>query len=455
MERNLFTPIISKKTKIAFLSYPPIKGDRHDFNFKSLKNFGASMIIDVLFNAGYDVKITDKENAKKYDIVLISFTSNLDMIALSRYLMNDINWRNREFKVCAGGFGMQNYIPISEYIDFAWYGRVENEIVWLIENNFDVEHESLIKIGEHKNVFINQSKNIYPNVYTFGNGTTKEQIYGCPNKCFFCYYSFSRKYINTGENLYSFNQGYTSSIEIEQCKKELYKNLEIPTIITSIDGYSERIRYAFNKRISNNQIREFIEYITGATKCKALRLKIYNITGVENESDLDYLEFMENIKMISDNLKKHININIHSTPLNPSINTHCAWSAIDINRDYNKYKVCLGKKGINKIHETKSMIVVHDTYLEDASSLLEHTIPIRTTFNNIEIFNILAYDKKYRNMRTPDKIEFMSKVNGFNNIIREYSIEEALPTQYVNSYIGYDKLKIMRTKMRNALYNNA
>ncbi|NLE05819.1 MAG: cobalamin B12-binding domain-containing protein [Crenarchaeota archaeon] len=454
MERNLFTPIISKKNKIAFLWFPPIKGDRHDFDFKSLKNFGASMLIDVLFNAGYDVRITDKENANKFDIILVSLTSNLDMIALSRNLHNDVNWKNRKFKVMAGGFGMQNYIPIAEYIDYAFWGRAENDIVSIIDNNFEIEHKSLLKIGAHKKVWINQSTELYPNVYTFGNGTTKEQIYGCPNKCFFCHYSFARKYIKTTENLYSFNQGYTSSIEIEQCKKELYTNKLIPTITTSIDGYSERLRYSVNKRIPNMQIVEFIKSITDTTKCKALRLKIYNITGYETENENDYNEFLELINGIN-NLKVHININIHSTPLNPSICTPVAYSAIDVNRDYNKYKVCLGKKGINIIRKSETLICVHDTYLEDASSLLEHTIPIRTTFNNIEIFNILAYDKKYRNLRTPDKIEYLSKINGFNDIIREYSINEELPTQYVNSFIEYDKLKIMRTKMRNALYNNA
>lgn len=454
MERNLFTPIISKKTKIAFLWFPPIKGDRHDLNFKSLKNFGASMLIDVLFNAGYDVKITDKENANKYDIILISLTSNLDMIALSRLLHNDINWKNRKFKVMAGGFGMQNYIPIAEYIDYAFWGRAENDIVSIIDNNFEIEHKSLLKVGKHKDVWINQSYELYPNVYEFGNGTTKEQIYGCPNKCFFCYYSFSRKYIKTTENLYSFNQGYTSSIEIEQCKKELYKNFAIPAITSSIDGFSERLRFAMNKRIPNEQIIEFVRYITSNTTCKALRLKLYNITGIETETDKDFEEFKEVISKIGE-LKKNISIIIHSTPLNPSICTPVAYSPINITKDYNKYKACLGKKGVQRLYETPYLKLLNDFFTEDASSLLEHTIPMRTTFNNIEIFNILAYDKKYRNFRTSDKIEYLSKINGFNDIIREYSIDEELPTQYVNSFIEYDKLKIMRTKMRNALYNNA
>ncbi len=454
MERNLFTPAISKKTKIAFLWFPPIKGDRHDLNFKSLKNFGASMIIDVLFNAGYDVRITDKENASKYDIILISLTSNLDMIALSRYLHNSNEWKNRKFKVLAGGFGMQNYIPICEYIDYAWFGRVENEIVWLIDNNLDVEHGSLIKIGKHKNVKINQSIELYPNIYTFGGGTTKEQIYGCPNKCFFCHYSFSRKYIKTNENLYSFNQGYTSSIEIEQCKKELYKDLTIPAITTSIDGYSERIRYAFNKRIPNIQIIEFIKYVTDVTKCKAIRLKLYNITGIETENDNDYNEFLETIIKVGE-LKKNITIIVHSTPLNPSICTPVAYCPINIEKDYNKNKACLGKKGVQRLYETPYLKLLNDFFTEDASSLLQHTIPIRTTFENIDLFKIMALDKKYNNLNTPSKIEFMAKQKGFNDIIREYSINEELPTQYVNSFIEYDKLKTMRTKMRNALYNNA
>lgn len=451
MERDLFTPNITKRTKIAFLYFKPIKGDRHDFNFYSLKNFGAGMLIDVLYNAGYDVKITDKDNAHKFDFIFISLTSNQDMIALARYLYKCDKWRNRNFKVVAGGFGMQNYIPIHEYIDFAFWGRAENDIVELLESGFEKEHKSLLKIGHHKNVWINQSVNIYPNVYKFGGGSTKETIYGCPNKCLFCHYSFARKYINTNNNLYSFTQGYKSSIEIEACKKELYTDFTIPTITSSIDGYSERLRYAFNKRISNLQICEFIEYITSNTKAKALRLKLYNITGIESENEFDYIEFVENIKRIPDNLKKHININIHSTPLNPSICTPLAYSGINLIKDYNKYKVCTGKAGINKIHENKSMIVVHDTYLEDAGSLLEHTIPIRTTFDNIEIFNTLAYDKKYKNARTTEKIKILNKISGFKDIHRAYDINEELPTQYVNSYIGYDKLRIMRTKYLMAL----
>jgi len=452
MERNLFTPIISKSQKIAFLKLIPIKSPRHGFNFNSLKNIGIAMIYDVLINNGYNIQFTDNENADKYDIIFISLTSVQDIIAVARQCNNN-KWRRRKFKVIAGGFGMQNYIPIQEYIDFAFFGRVENDIINLIENNFEIEHKSLIKIGTHKKVFINQSDKIYENIFLTSQGYYKEKMYGCPNKCYFCHYSFSRKYINTTNNLYSLNQGYKSSIEIEQCKKELYTDRSIPNISTSIDGYSERLRYSMNKRISNNQIIEFFEYLSNTTKCRGVIVNLYNIVGYETENENDYNEFLNTINKIK-KLKKHVAIKIASTPLNPSICTPMAYAPIDLNKNYTKFQTGLGRKGANVVIVKNLISVHHGYYLESQSALLENTIPIRTTNKNIEIFNILAFDKKYNNLTPLQKVEYLTKFNGFESIYREYSINEELPTQYVNSFIGYDKLKKMRTNMRNSLYNS-
>ena len=445
MERNLFTPAITKNLKVGFLRYPNIREDerRHKRDFKHLKNFGASMLGNELMNAGYEVKITDKENAHTFDIILISLTSNLDMISLFMHIGNDNKWNNRKFKVLAGGFGMQNYIPISEIIDYAWYGRCENEIVWLLDNNLDVEHKSLLKIGKHKEVYINQSLNLYPNVYESGIGSTKEEIYGCPNKCFFCHYSFARKYIKTGNNLYSFNQGYTASIEIEQCKSELYTQYNIPKVYSSIDGYSERLRYAANKRISNSQIIEFIEHIATNTTCKSVIIMLYNISGYETENETDYMEFVETLNKVTTDLRVDVDLNIHTTPLNPSILTPLAYSAININENYRD-------KRMTQIFNSKKLHARNSMYLESQIGLLDHTIPIRTTIDNVEIFKTIC-SVTYRNKRLNDKLNILNGINGFNDICRAYDITETLPTEYVKGYISYEQLRNMRTKFLMAL----
>jgi hypothetical protein len=451
MIRNLFTPEVTKKVKIGFLSYLNIRGDtrRHGQDFFNQKNFGAAMIIDILFKNGYDVKITTAEFANNYDILLVSLTSVLDMISFTR-VAEKYNFRNRKNIIVAGGFGMQNYIPIHEYIDYAWFGRVENDLIELIQNNFDIEHRSLIKIGKHKDVYMNQSLHVYDSIYEYGKGYYKENMLGCPNKCFFCHYTFARKYVKIKKG-YTLQQSSKASIEIECLKKELYTNLKIGEVYSAIDGYSERLRFAYNKKIENYKYEEFIRYITDTTKCKAIRMRWYNIIGYETETENDYLEFVENISKIN-NLKKYCTLIIHSTPFNPSTLTPGAFAPINLKYNYNKYKVGKGiKHGINVIYENNSIKVLHDFFQEDASSLLEHTIPIRTTFDNLDIFKRLALDKKYDKLTTNKKIDYMFNVNGFNDIIREYDISEYIPTEYVKGYVPYDKIRAMRSIIKKRL----
>lgn len=69
------------KPKIAFLVYLPLKQRRSNNSFVGNGNTGAMVVESVLIDNGLDVGRCTPETAHKQDIVLVSFTSNYDVVS--------------------------------------------------------------------------------------------------------------------------------------------------------------------------------------------------------------------------------------------------------------------------------------------------------------------------------------------------------------------------------------
>jgi len=430
--------------KIAFLVYKPWrKPRRKETSWDNLSQIGPYMLIDTLRRAGIDVGFCSSDSARNYDVVMVSLTSNYDVLAFSREVFGHPDWKNRKFKVVIGGFGAQNPYPIQEYVDFVWFGRAENEIVWLVNNKFDVDHPSLMKLPNWKVCKINQSDKLYPypirlNTKAHGKEEITETIYGCPNKCFYCHYTWARKYIHTSKH-YQLKQ-YPSSQELDMFNIEQY-DPKVASVLVGLDGFSERLRFLVNRKITNDNVKEFIEGISNKTetKGKAIMLKMYNITGYETETDEDYQEFVDLLN--SDmNLKKRVLLIVHNTPLRPSPCTPIAYAKITPYANARKYNC--------KIIDKPLISGFFSNYQESNYALLESLVVERAQASTQKIFIDVVFNKKLKQLLSDDRIKALSMKHDLSPLYREYSVDEQLPTWFVEGYMPQTTIKKLRLQMK-------
>lgn len=157
---------MGRKPRMAFLIYAPLKERRKNNSFIGNGNIGALVVKDMLQKSGYDVGWCVDDTAHKYDIVLVSLTSTHDVFALYRAVAPLSTWQRnkRTFSVWAGGFGMQNPTAVREYIDWAFFGRVDDWLcdiaAQLIAGGY-AEHKSLMDMRTMNNVEIAQATKLY------------------------------------------------------------------------------------------------------------------------------------------------------------------------------------------------------------------------------------------------------------------------------------------------------
>jgi hypothetical protein len=375
--------------KIAFLKYPSYQKSRSG-NFEGKSNIGAHVVIDMLNKKGYECDIVKLKETNNYDLILISFSSIWDVISFCRHVHKSKIWNNRKFKVMAGGFGMQSHFNLNGFIDYAYYGRLEDINIIINRKGrylYDVNY-----IGE---IEINKGNYLYPYELEINGFKWRETLSGCPMKCKFCNYSATRNYIskknNHGFNFYS----KKTSIELDFKSYKNYQNQSNVTI--GLDGWSEKIRFSMNKKISNELIKKALIYISNKSTCKAVRIKLYNIEGFKNESDNDMFEFIENLYSIIPYLKTKLFIIIHSTPLFPSKFT-CVEN-YNIRFDLNLHK----RKSFCKYIKHPLLTVEDDNYNSSDAVNMEGVIAQKGTKMQ---FDTIIKNSDYKKQNVENKIKW-------------------------------------------------
>jgi len=375
--------------KIAFLKYPSYQKSRAN-NFEGKANIGAYVVIDMLERKGYNCDIVSIRETVNYDLILISFTSVWDVISFCRHVSRYKIWDKRKFKVLAGGFGMQSHKNLKRYIDFAYYGRLED-----VSTLINLNGKYLYSVDYSGEIEINRGTYLYEKTININGFVWNEQLLGCPRKCNFCNYSSTRKYI-TSKEIHEFNfYNKKTSVELDFWSYKNYNNQ--PNVTMAIDGWSENLRYSMNKNISNELIRNALIYISKNTSRKAVRIKLYNIEGYENESINDLIDFIENMYKIIPFLKTRLFIIIHSTPLFPSKFT--------LVEDYNiNFNLKLHtRKSFCKYIKHPLLIVEDDNYNSSDAVNLEGVIAINGTQ---EQFDCIIENPKYKKLNVEQKIKW-------------------------------------------------
>jgi hypothetical protein len=421
---------------IAFLAYYPTKKRQDNNSFEGNYNIGANVIMDVLKRKGINCDICTPDTAYKYQIVLVSLTSDYDLLALYRAVALLPSWQpGRKFKVISGGAGMQNPTTVRQYIDYAVFGRAETIIVDLIGcimggNIF--KHESVMNLPDIHPVKLCQAQELYPFDIDLGGGRGKRQwkesFVGCPNKCLFCHYTWARKRVGSG----TYYQGdLTMNRSIECLWKDIPKiDKKEGRIRTAIDGFSERLRFAYGKRISNQEIVDGINHL-GSFSGTTVAL-VYNISNMPHETQEDRDELYETTKKA--NPSNRVIVVFQSTPFRPSLLTPLQWAPVTL-------YPATSDLSAQVIYDSDNLRVMHSFSNESPFSQLETVIASRATPKTDKLFHTLCFHPKLKKGTSREKASILQHNFDLSPYLREYSADERHPAWFLSSYIDNAKLR--------------
>lgn len=423
-------------SEIAFLCYRPLKQRQDNNSFEGNYNIGANVIIDVLRRNNLECVFCTPLTASNYKVILISFTSDYDCISFFRSVSLLPIWQpgKRSFTVIVGGEGIQNIVTIRNYIDYAVFGRGEDIIVELVSailGGGDYEHESVMHLPNIAPVKIAQAKELYPYNIDLGKGRGKRQwkesFVGCPGKCKFCYYTWARKFI--GGNTYC--QGdLTMNRSVEILWKDILKiNKKEGRIRTAIDGFSERLRFKYGKRITNQEIIDGINYVgefEGTTV-----MMVYNISNMPGETQDDREELYATIKQADP--QNRVIVVFQSTPFRPSLITPLQWCEVTLFPQTSNLSAQV-------IYDSDNLRVMHSFSNESAYSQLQTVIVSRATEETDKLFNAVCFHPKLKSGTSYERIKLLQGAFDLVSYLRRYEINERLPSWYLNSYTDAKRL---------------
>ena len=309
------------------------KSDRTD-------NVGGDVVKRVLQRAGYDVVDCDPGNIDNYRLVLLSIPSTYQIIDILRAAIK-YGWLNRKCKILVGGFGCQNISAISDYVDFAYYGRAHVDIASVVQDILitgRTDNKHVLTMAFPRPTVVNTAAPL------FSDNVLAESFTGCRNMCKFCHYAHVRSLQGTAGSGYV-QSLLTSGNSPEVLLKDIVKMTDKPgRIRTAIDGFSERLRFLFGKKIHNNDIVNAINHL-GSLKESRLAIQlnlfggkeivgkketvvamVYNIGSFPTETEYDERELEITIGQC--NPRERVIFIVHTTPFRPSLLTPMQWAPV-------------------------------------------------------------------------------------------------------------------------------
>jgi hypothetical protein len=410
--------------EVAFLVYAPLRQRRADDSFDGNANIGAKVVADVLNRHGIAVGYCSPETASRYRLVLVSLTSTNDVFAFYKAVALLPEWQpgKRSFRVLAGGFGMQNPTAIRHYLDYAAFGRAHGwiaEVVDTILAGRDVSHDSVMRLPDISPVTISQGA-LYPELVE----GFRESFTGCPLKCCFCHYTWARthndsdkasagSYVQT-----SLSGGATPELTWDGL---VAYDKKAGRLRVAIDGCSERLRYIYGKRISNDDIIVGVRRIgrfEGTTT-----LLVYNIGNMPTETDCDRKELYETLRQCEPS--NRVIFVLQTTPFRPSPATPMQWEMASLSPDWSKQRTSV-------IVDKPNFRAVHSFTLETPWSHLCSLVAERATPDSDKLFHAICFAPGFHTGRDEHKVRMAYRMFDIPEYTRQYSIEEKHPTWFLS-----------------------
>ena len=430
----LVWPTADKQTRRASKSW--------DWN----SNTGAKLLIDVLGRSGIEVGTCSAETAHLHKVVLLSLASTFDVHNVIRAVGRLRTWRRpRDFVAIAGGFGMQNVIPLRDLIDYAAFGRAEGLIVPLVRaalDRADFDHPSVIPLeGGVRQVTVAQAPELYPHEVPTQPKPFREREVGCPRRCLFCHYTFARQHRRAHE------AAFTGAMPWDD-REVLFDRLLVDTNLvqrtrTAIDGYSERLRLAFGKPITDDLIRETLDRASAEWKHRIAWFQVYMIGSFPTETDEDRDSFRRVLETVRPTTAA-VYLRIHTTPFRPSPWTPAEYLPASLEPDWSKRR-------LDVIVERSRLAVKNTLFLESPWSHLQSLVVERATADSDELIRTMVFSSKLRSRSTAARVTALANFFDLEPYLREYHTTERLPTGYVTTHVPRARIVDLAKKLKRSL----
>ena len=437
------------QSEVAFLVYDPLKARRKDNSFDGNQNTGARLIKQIVERAGIPVGFCSAETANEYRVVLVSFTSNYDMFAFYRAVALLPFWQRgkRTFRVVAGGAGMQNPVSVRNFVDAAAFGRAETFAARLVQAALDskpFDHPSVMHLPDIHPVEFCQASEVYPNIV----GGWQEAQIGCPHKCAFCHYTWGRKRVvaaGVGNAAYLASNiiGGNASPEVTWRDVGEYAQ-KFSRITGAIDGSSERLRFAVNKVIRNEEIVNAIE-TAGSTE-GTKHISALNVVNYPTETDEDRKEIEDVMRKA--NPKNKVVVVLRPCQFRPSVLTPMQWEPVSIFP-----ATC--KKARNFVARRETLTVIYSGGIESPWSHLEAVLAERAlpTKEFAGMFHAICFASKLQSGLWAEKVRRLQANFDIKPYVREYDFDEKHPCWFLRSYTDPEDLKKAGRIVRRRLAN--
>jgi len=411
-------------------------------------NAGMAVVCDILKRAGFtNIQYCSQVTAHTFDMIMYSVTSDCDWW---EFISERVKWQKGDYKVCVGGQGVLNPRPFLEYVDYFVLGRaegVQDKLAECILNQQECTDQHVISsktFSMDKLYYINQSDQIYPYDIKLDNGQIyHEDVIGCNHKCLFCGYTWHRK--QAAQEEFNYSGLWNGGADRERAMIDMHNGIEVDLIklrTTAIDGLSERLRFAVNKKITREMLREFIDKLA---RCeKPHQVKFYNIIGYPGETYDDWAEFVDDICIVDSKFsyqEKQTSILLHSTPFRamPATPLACKPMSYTNYRGLISKKMGSGKYKGNIFYQGNAMWAVESMATESLCTVIQSAIIWRGTEADADNIVKLACNKKFKSASSQVKQATLEKYFDVKKLFGEYT-PDTLPTKNIRTYCKVEKM---------------
>jgi hypothetical protein len=417
--------------------------------FNTRQFVGLRVIVDALERVGYAVEWAGKATVHRYDIVLVSLTSDCDWWT---YIAERVKWQSGNYKVIIGGAGLLHITPFLPFADYFVWGRGENvvpELVKAIDKGAAFNSESVALASEFSpdKIYRIAQSNPYPHKLPLSdNRQYQEGAIGCNHKCLFCGYTWQRKFVSDKE-FYQMQDSLFGGIEHKELAMLDYAAGKVDIDFsrlrtTAIDGFSERLRFMVNKKIPDSLLRDFLKAMI-TSEAKPHQLKFYNLCGLPTETEDDWRELIEAFKSTEDlstKTGKQWSIVLHTTPFRAMPATPMACAPMSYRNYRGEFARILGKglKG-NIIYQGKTLWSVESMGTDSLSTVTLSAIAHRGDERDTDNIIRISASKKFWSARADIRQATLEKYFDVGKLFREYTAE-TLPSRYLRTYCKIEKM---------------
>ena len=411
---------------------------------------GLRVIIDCLERAGYVVEYATRATVHEYDVALVSITSDCDWWP---FVQERITWRRSDCKVLVGGAGVLHVEPFLRWFYAAMLGRGEKLIVPLVQaiaRGDRYESKSVLYADEFSRDRIWRLAQVdrpYCHIVRLsGDKQFAEGAIGCNHRCLFCGYTWQRKFASPYADYRMEDSLFGNIADKERAMLDLDKN---PDCInwsklrtTAIDGFSERLRFGVNKRISRRIMNNFLPAMLSSDAAPH-QLKLYNICGYPTETVDDWFEFLDELRcadQVDVHRDKQWSIVLHCTPFRAMPATPMACAPMSKRNYRGVFGQTLGAElrgGL--IYQGRLLWAVEGMGVDSLSTVMLSALAHRGSIEDSEYIEKLCRSKKFWGAPAIVKENTLARYFDMDTLFGAYSPEQ-LPSRYLRTYANVEKM---------------